>query len=253
MFAARLRAGEDIHMHELVYPVLQGYDSVALESDLTIIGSDQLFNELLGRFYQERFGQQPQVIITTKITPGIDGRAKQSKSLGNYVGLGHSPRDKFGRVMRVPDDLIVDYFKVYTDVPLEQIAAIEARVAGEPMACKLRLAYEIVARYHGADVAAQERQWFTDTFSARRPPIDAPQLVVEPGAHTAFELVKRFFGDQKSTSEIRRLFQQGAVSYQGETIRHADRLVDVRDSGDGAAMRVGRRTWFRVRAAGHDG
>ena len=247
LFAARIAAGADIHMHELVYPVLQGYDSVALQSDLTIIGSDQLFNEMLGRFYQERFGQRPQAIITTKITPGIDGRAKQSKCLGNYIGLGHSPRDKFGRAMRVPDDLIVDYFTVYTDVPLEEVARVAAEVAGDPMGCKLRLAEAIVGRYHGAEAAARERQWFVETFSARRPPADAPALPLEPGAYTAFEVVKRCFSDQKSHGEIRRLFQQGAVWHEGARIGRADDVVHVHD---GDVFRVGRRAWFRVRAPG---
>ncbi|HVU66979.1 MAG TPA: tyrosine--tRNA ligase, partial [Ktedonobacteraceae bacterium] len=123
MFQARIQQGREIYTHELLYPILQGYDSVQLQADLTIIGSDQLFNEMLGRFYQERYGQSPQVIITTRITPGIDGKAKQSKSLGNYIGLGHSPREKFGRAMKLPDDLILTYLEVYTDVPLRDIAA----------------------------------------------------------------------------------------------------------------------------------
>ncbi|HLL79507.1 MAG TPA: tyrosine--tRNA ligase, partial [Ktedonobacteraceae bacterium] len=172
MFRERMRHGQDVHMHEMIYPVLQGYDSFALQSDLTIIGSDQLFNELMGRFYQERLGQSPQVIITTKITPGIDGKAKQSKSLGNYIGLTHSPRDKFGRVMTLPDHLIISYLEVYTDVPLEQIAEAAKRVVDEPMKCKLFLAHEIVRRYHGAESADREQEWFLQTFSARRTPVD---------------------------------------------------------------------------------
>jgi len=122
MFQRRIKNQEDIYLHEMIYPILQGYDSYVLESDLTIIGSDQLFNEMLGRFYQQRFGQKPQVIITTKITQGIDGKAKQSKSLDNYIGLGHSSRDKFGRCMKVPDELIMDYLKIYTKVPKEEIS-----------------------------------------------------------------------------------------------------------------------------------
>src|SRR5215472_8443945 len=143
MFRERVRSGQDTHMHEMIYPVLQGYDSFALASDLTIIGSDQLFNEMMGRFYQERLGQAPQVIITTRITPGLDGKAKQSKSLGNYVGLSHSPRDKFGRVMTLPDHLLLPYLEVYTDVPLEMVAEIATRVRDEPMKWKLFLAHEI--------------------------------------------------------------------------------------------------------------
>ena len=105
MFRDRIANDVEIYMHEVLYPVLQGYDSVMLQSDLTIVGSDQLFNENLGRFYQERFGQAPQVIITSKITPGTDGRNKQSKSLNNYIGLIDSPRDKYGKIMSMPDDL----------------------------------------------------------------------------------------------------------------------------------------------------
>jgi tyrosyl-tRNA synthetase len=244
MFRERMQQGQDIHMHEMIYPVLQGYDSFALQSDLTIIGSDQLFNEMMGRFYQERLGQAPQVIITTKITPGIDGKAKQSKSLGNYVGLNHSPRDKFGRVMTLPDHLIVSYLEVYTDVPLEQVAEIASRMADEPMQCKLFLAHEIVRRYHSAEVADREQEWFLQTFSARKTPADIPEMLVEPGEVPASELVKRFFGSQKSRRELRRLFEQGAVSLNGQVLRQPEQIVEI---DDGDVFRIGKRTWFRLR------
>ena len=149
MFQKRIAEETDIYMHELVYPILQGYDSVVLDSDLTIVGSDQLFNEMLGRFFQERFGQRQQVIITTKVTPGIDGGAKQSKSLDNYIGLGHSPRDKFGRTMKLPDSLILQYFRVYTEVPDAVLEEMDVLVKSDPMEAKKRLAAEIVRRYHG--------------------------------------------------------------------------------------------------------
>ncbi len=198
----------------------------------------------MGRFYQERLGQSPQVIITTKITPGIDGKAKQSKSLGNYIGLTHSPRDKFGRVMTLPDHLIISYLEVYTDVPLEQIAEAAKRVVDEPMKCKLFLAHEIVRRYHGAESADREQEWFLQTFSARRTPVDIPEMLVELGELPAFDLVKRFFGTQKSHSEVRRLFEQGAVSLNGQVLRQTEQVVKV---GDGDVLRVGKRTWFRLR------
>src|SRR5215472_5443567 len=181
MFRERVRSGQDVHMHEMIYPVLQGYDSFALASDLTIIGSDQLFNEMMGRFYQERLGQAPQVIITTRITPGLDGKAKQSKSLGNYVGLSHSPRDKFGRVMTLPDHLLLPYLEVYTDVPLARVREIGKQIAEDPMGCKLFLAHEIVRRYHGESSANQEQEWFLRTFSARQTPEDIPDLPAMPG------------------------------------------------------------------------
>ncbi len=231
-------------MHELIYPVLQGYDSFALRSDLTIIGSDQLYNEMMARFYQERLGQQPQVIITTKITPGIDGKAKQSKSLGNYIGLGHSPRDKFGRVMTLPDSLIVTYLEVYTDIPLEQVRQIAAQVASDPMRWKLFLAHAIVKRYHGGEVADREQQWFTETFSARTTPANIPEIVVVPGEYSAFELVKRFFGSQKSNSDIRRLFEQGAITLNAKKVGRSDQVLSIKD---GDVFQVGKRTWFRIR------
>lgn len=244
MFQARIQQGRDIYMHEMLYPVLQGYDSVALQSDLTIIGSDQLFNEMLGRFYQERGGQEPQVIITTKITPGIDGKAKQSKSLGNYIGLGHTPREKFGRAMKLPDELIVTYLEVYTDVPLAEIASIKAWLPGDPMRAKLFLAREIVQRYHGAEVADQEQAWFLDTFSARTIPQDIPEMLLAGEELSAFEIVQRFFGTGKSNSEIRRLFAQGAIALNGRKISQSEERIEAHH---GDEWRVGKRAWFRVR------
>ena len=121
MFQARISKNQEIHMHEMLYPIHQGYDSYMLKSDLTIVGSDQLFNELLGRFYQERFNQPPQVVVTTKITPGIDGKEKQSKSLGNYIAISDTDRDKYGKAMSLPDELICEYLTVYTDMPIDKI------------------------------------------------------------------------------------------------------------------------------------
>src|SRR3989344_4050516 len=244
MFQKRLTENADIYMHELVYPVLQGYDSFMLNSDLTIIGSDQLFNEMMGRFYQERFGQRPQVIITTKITPGIDGVAKQSKSLDNYIGLGHSPRDKFGRIMRVPDNLITLYFGVYTEVSESELQTFSAMVQANPLEAKKRLATEIVRRYHGEQTAQQERDWFDRTFSQREAPQDAPELVLKPVAVSALEIVKRFFADKKSNSEIRRLFQQGGITLNGEKITNSTESIV---PTDGDTFQVGKRVWFKVR------
>lgn len=243
MFQARMQQGRDIYLHEMLYPVLQGYDSVALQSDLTIIGSDQLFNEMLGRFYQERSGQTPQVIITTKITPGIDGKAKQSKSLDNYIGLGHTPREKFGRTMKLPDALIATYLEVYTTVPLDEIAKIKAGLSADPMRAKLFLASELVKRYHGAEVAEQERAWFLETFSQRTVPKDIPEIQLLVGQLSAFEVVKHFYGTTKSNSEIRRLFEQRAIERNGRKIGQSEDLVEV---CHGDEWRVGKRAWFRV-------
>ena len=248
MFQRRIKNQEDIYLHEMIYPILQGYDSYVLESDLTIIGSDQLFNEMLGRFYQQRFGQKPQVIITTKITQGIDGKAKQSKSMDNYIGLGHSSRDKFGRCMKVPDELIMDYLKIYTKVPKEEISIIEKEVANDPMKWKKFLAEEIIKRYHGEALAKSERAWFEDTFSKRITPEDIPVLEIDCSQWVAIDLVNKYFDDSKSNSEVRRLFQQGAVSVNSEKISSFDTKMEV-VTGD--VVKVGKRNWFKVKVVGN--
>lgn len=245
MFRQRVKECKEIYEHELVYPVLQGYDSVELKADLTIIGSDQLFNEMMGRFYQEKFGQTSQVIITTKITPGIDGGAKQSKSLGNYVGLSHTPRDKFGRIMSIPDNLIVNYFKVYTELPMTEIGQIEKDLEVNPMTCKLRLACEIVKRYHGDEVANAERHWFEKTFSRREIPEELPQIIIGDRSATVFQILQKCFPqNQKSNSEIRRLIQQKAVSLEEKTITDMDEIINL--PAQGVKLKVGKRQWFKV-------
>ena len=245
MFQRRIKNREDIYMHEMIYPILQGYDSYVLESDLTIIGTDQLFNEMLGRFYQQKFGQKPQVIITTKITPGIDGKAKQSKSMDNYIGLGHSSRDKFGRCMKVPDGLIVDYLKVYTQVPMEEIDGIEKEA--DPMKWKKFLAVEILKRYHGEEDAKREQEWFENTFSKKITPDDIPVLELDGSNWVAFDLVRKYFDESKSNSDIRRLFKQGAISINDGKISAFDEKVEVASED---VVKVGKRTWFKVRIGG---
>ena len=247
MFQRRIEKQEDIYMHEMIYPILQGYDSYVLESDLTIIGSDQLFNEMLGRFYQQKLGQKPQVIITTKITPGIDGKAKQSKSLDNYIGLGHSSRDKFGRSMKIPDELIVDYLKIYTDVPMGEISRVEKEILSDPMKWKKFLARKILKRYHNEADVQNEQEWFENTFSKKITPDDIPVLEVDESQWVAIDLVKKHFDKSKSNSELRRLFKQGAVSLNDRKILAFDEKIDVASED---VIKVGKRTWFKVRVEG---
>ncbi len=244
MFQKRIAGSVDTYMHELVYPILQGYDSVVLDSDLTIVGSDQLFNEMMGRFFQEKFGQRQQTIITTKITPGIDGVAKQSKSLDNYIGLGHSPRDKFGRVMRLPDSLIPVFFEVYTEVPESKLKEFAEMTKSDPLEAKKQLAMEIVRRYHGDAVAKEEREWFDRAFSRREAPVDAPTITLAIKEVQALAVLLQFFGGQKSNSEVRRLFQQGGVTLNGRKIYDSMEMLII---SDGDTFHVGKRTWFRVK------
>ena len=242
MFQLRLAAEQDIYMHEILYPVLQGYDSVAIESDLTIIGSDQLFNEMMGRLFQERMGQKPQTIITTKITAGIDGKLKQSKSIGNYIGLAHAPRDKFGRVMSIPDALIEEYFRIYTDLPLEEIDRMKDLFKLSPREAKLKLAYAIVGRYHGHDVAVAEREWFEHTVSKGLVPDDIPELAVLNPRQELQELVFQA-RPGKSKSDSRRLIKQGAVEVNGEKKESPEEELVLRTND---VLKVGKRNWFRI-------
>lgn len=246
MFQRRMAADSEIYMHELLYPILQGYDSYELDSDLTIVGTDQLFNELMGRFYQERLGAQPQVVVTTKITPGIDGREKQSKSLGNYIALSDSPRDMYGKVMKLPDRLIGEFLRVYTLVPIDEIDRMEkATMAGElnPMEAKRTLARALVARYYGPRSADEEENWFTEVFSHRSIPADVPTVTIDDPNISLLELLRQCL-PAESVSELRRLIQYGSVRVDGE-----HKLTDPEQRhpvSSGDVIRVGKRRWFRI-------
>jgi tyrosyl-tRNA synthetase len=246
MFQARIAAGSEIHMHELLYPVLQGYDSCELESDLTIVGTDQLFNELMGRFLAERLGIAPQVVITTHITPGTDGRAKQSKSLGNYIALSDSARDMFGKAMKLPDHLVAEYLRHYTLVPVPEVEAMEFAIAARelnPMQAKRVLGRALVTRYHSAEAAGQEDEWFSQVFSGRAVPADVPAVAIADPNVTLLELLRHCLPGE-SLSALRRLIAAGAVRLDGQrALTDPDQRHPV-SSGD--VVKVGKRRWFRI-------
>jgi len=246
MFQARIAEGSEIRMHELLYPILQGYDSCELDSDLTIVGTDQHFNELMGRFLAERLGGSPQVVITTEMSPGTDGRSKQSKSLGNYIALSDGPRDMFGKAMKLPDHLVATYLRHYTMVPLAEIASLEAAIeAGElnPMEAKRTLGRALVERYHSASDAAVEDEWFSRVFSRRSVPAEVPAVAVEDPNLTLLEIVSRCMPGQSRT-EIRRLITDGSVRLDGQSkLTNPDQRHPL-SSGD--VIKVGKRRWFRI-------
>lgn len=246
MFQNRIARNSEIYMHELLYPVLQGYDSYELESDLTIVGTDQEFNELMGRFYQQRLGAVPQVVITTTITPGTDGREKQSKSLGNYIAISDSARDKYGKAMRLKDELVAEFLRVYTFVPLEEINAMEQAMAGgtlNPMQAKHVLAKALVERYHGPESAREEEEWFQRVFSERSMPAEIPEVRIGNPNATLLEILKACMPSE-SSSAVRRLIEQGAVSIDGhKKLSDAEQRHPL-SSGD--ALKVGKRRWFRI-------
>ncbi|MEV8373202.1 tyrosine--tRNA ligase [Kribbella sp. NPDC056861] len=245
MFRDRVAAGREIALHELVYPVLQGYDSFALASDLTIVGSDQLFNEKLGRHFQQRLGAPPQALIITTITPGIDGGAKQSKSLNNYIALTDTARDKFGKLMSLPDSLVQTYAHVYTELPLDLVAGLgDAATQGGPAArdAKLMLAAAVVTRYHGAGVAKTERAAFRSQFSLRSTPADLPEVRVQASRPTILELLQAA-RPELSNSELRRLIRQGAVSIDDQKVHSHDVTIALAEP---VTLRSGSRTFHRI-------
>ncbi len=244
MFEKRMEAGKEIFMHELVYAVLQGYDSVMLESDLTIVGVDQIPNESIGRFYQRKFNKKEQIIITTKVTHGIDGAAKQSKSLNNYIGLGHSPREKFARLMKLRHDLIMEYFEVYTLVPLADLQEISKMAESNPLEAKKKLAVEIVARYHGYQIAEDEGKRFEQSIYANHPPDDIAEFVLRKNPVSPFEVVVEFFGEKRHPKEIKNIFEQGGVKLNGSTVANLEEPLLFME---GDIFRAGRKTWFKIK------
>ena len=282
MFRARAESGGEVRMDEMIYPVLQGRDSVELESDLTIVGSDQLFNESMGRLLQEKAGQKPQVIITTRITAGLDGVRKQSKTLGNFVAIDDGPREMFGKVMSLPDKLVRDWFEVYTLLPLGEVeilcgprgAATGAQAERSadwdalcapggvegggtiaaynappslpaPRKAKIELARAIVERWHGAAAATAEVGWFEATFSRREFPTDAPLVELAAGRLSALELLALALPGT-SRSELRRLMAQGGASLDEAALAGFETPV-VLTPGSEHRLRIGKRRFARIR------
>ncbi|MBA2848047.1 tyrosine--tRNA ligase [Thermosulfuriphilus ammonigenes] len=219
-FKKRFQTGRPIAIHELIYPLIQAYDSVALEADVELGGSDQLFNLLVGREIQREYGQEPQVIITVPLLEGLDGVQKMSKSLGNYVGITEPPQEMFGKLMSISDDLMWRYYELLSDLSLSEIEALKESVRTgreHPKEAKKRLALEIVARFHGLSAAKKAAEVFEATFSRGEVPEDAPEVNLDPG----LLWLPRFLKEQglaSSTSEARRLIKQRAVALNGQRL-----------------------------------
>jgi len=241
-FEKRLAQEEPLFLHELLYPLIQGYDSVALKADLEIGGTDQKFNMLVGRELQRAYGQPPQVVMTMPLLEGLDGVRKMSKSYGNYVGLTDTPEDMFGKLMSIPDTLMHRYFELLTDVNAAELAGIKAGTI-HPMEAKKRLAAAIVEEYHDAAAARTARQYFETKFQRREIPKDVPVYRINEALWVC-ELMKQL-SFAPSTSEARRLLSQGAVRVDGETVTDANfQFVP----GEHRILEVGKRRVARIEA-----
>ncbi|MFM1990534.1 MAG: hypothetical protein RJA99_3491 [Pseudomonadota bacterium] len=218
-FTKRYKGGIPISVHELLYPLMQGYDSVALKSDLELGGTDQKFNLLVGRELQKEYGQEPQCILTMPLLVGLDGVDKMSKSKGNYVGITDAPDDMFGKLMSISDDLMWTYFELLSALTIEQLAALKAECASgrNPRDAKVLLAGEMVARFHGPAAAAAAREAFESRFSRGALPEDLPEVNVAGAPIGIAQLLKQA-GLVPSTSEALRNVEQGGVRIDGDKV-----------------------------------
>lgn len=249
-FATRLSEGRPIGLHELLYPMSQAYDSVVLEADVEVGGTDQTFNILAGRDLQREFGLEPQVALFMPLLVGLDGTQKMSKSLGNYVGITEPPKDMFGKLMSIPDDIMPQYFELATDVPMSEVREIRAGLESgklHPMEVKKRLASEIVTIYHGAEAAKEAQAEFERVFSARELPTEMPTIKVPSSAFKDGKVwIVRLIttaGFASSNGEARRLVEQGAVTLNGEKITDVNAEIALKG---GEVLHVGKLKFGRI-------
>lgn len=248
-FQQRRQAGISISLHELLYPVAQAYDSVALRADVELGGTDQKFNLLLGRDVQREFGQEPQVVMTTPLLVGTDGVQKMSKSYGNYIGLTEPPDEIFGKVMSISDEVMWTYWELLTGISPEGLWALRQQVERgqvSPRDVKAALARKLVSQFHSEAAAHQAEERFNRIFRDRQTPEDVPAIELSwPG--DAVELSKLLVevGLAPSIREAKRLIEQGGVSVDGQRVTDVRAVVDVRQKPE-TLLKVGKRRFLRV-------
>lgn len=243
-FARRYAEGRPISIHELLYPLMQGYDSVALKADVELGATEQKFNLLAGRDLQRDAGQEAQVCLMNEVVPGLDGKEKMSKSKGNYISLNDHPNDMYGKTMSIPDTLIATYFTYFTDVSMAEVGSmVQAMQAGaNPRDAKMRLAREIVQTYCGAEAARTAEEHFKTVFQRGELPDEIPEVAVAAGEVPLFKLLVDT-GLAASSSEARRLVQQGGVTIDGEKAVDPTGAVAV---AAGMILRAGKRKFARL-------
>lgn len=249
-FQKRYREGVGISLHELLYPMAQAYDSVAISADVELGGTDQLFNLLAGRELMEKMGMEPQVCLTLPLLEGTDGVQKMSKSYGNYIGLTDAPDDMFGKVMSIPDELMVKYYRLCTAVPVDEIDSLEAGLtAGElhPNELKRRLGREIVTLCHDAGAARSAEEAFDRIFRHREIPEDVREVRVDRADPVHLPAVMKAAGLAPTTSEARRLIDGGAVRIDGEPLELPAGQYDLPWTViDGRVLQAGKRRYARI-------
>jgi tyrosyl-tRNA synthetase len=246
-FSKRYASQQSISLHEFLYPVAQAYDSVAVEADVELGGTDQLFNLLAGRELMEKQGMEPQCALTLPLLEGTDGVQKMSKSYGNYIGLTDAPSDMFGKVMSIPDELMPKYYRLCTSLTVDEVDAIEAALGAgtaHPNMVKRRLAREIVTLYHGPDAGPTAEESFDRVFKDHQAPEEIEEIVVEMTAEVYLPALLHSLGLVNSSSEGRRMIDQGAVKLDGVPL--AVRLYNyARADIEGRVLQVGKRRYAR--------
>jgi tyrosyl-tRNA synthetase len=240
-FSKRFKEGIPIYIHEFIYPLLQGYDSVFLKTDVELGGTDQKFNLLVGRDLQRAFGQEPQVCITLPLLVGLDGMRKMSKSYQNYIAIQEEPESMFGKIMSISDDLTWDYYTLLTDYTEEEIENFKKNL--HPMDAKKRLAHFIVERFHGKEQADKALEFFVKTFSEREFPEDAPIIEVPYGLkRRAYELLFEL-GIESSKNSARRVVEGGGLRINGVKVEDPNQEIEIKEE---LRLQVGKKRFYRV-------
>jgi tyrosyl-tRNA synthetase len=247
-FSKRYKNGEPISVHELLYPLMQGYDSVALRADVELGGSDQKFNLLVGRELQRSYGQEPQVIMTMPLLEGLDGIQKMSKSLVNYIGIDESPTEIFGKVMSVSDELMFRYYELLTDVPAKEIIRIKKNISDEklnPMKAKIDLAKSIIADFHSSTAAAAAEEEFIRVFRNKETPEDAQVLTLAADEALVDFIVRN--GILASRGEVKRIHAQGGIYLDNE---RPESTTIILQKGKSYLLKIGKRKFYKVEPVG---
>ena len=245
-FSKRYKSGQSIAIHEFLYPLIQGYDSVAMKADVELGGTDQKFNLLVGRELQRQYGQEQQVVITMPILEGLDGVQKMSKSLNNYIGISDAPDDMFGKIMSISDDLMWRYFELLSFRPMSEVRKLQTAIAEgrNPRDVKFELAEEIISRFHGQTAAKKAQENFIARFQKGAMPDDMPEVTIASDLPLANALKEA--GLVQSTSEALRMIKQGAVKIDGEKVE--DKSVSLA-AGVECVLQVGKRRFAKVRVS----
>ncbi|MBO6537466.1 MAG: tyrosine--tRNA ligase [Balneolaceae bacterium] len=245
-FSKRFNNNEPISLHEFLYPLAQGQDSVYLKSDVELGGTDQKFNLLVGRQLQKDMDLEPQVCLMMPLLVGTDGSAKMSKSYDNYIGIDENPNDMYGKSLSIPDDLIYTYFELVTDVPVADLPAIKIKAERDPRNAKHDLAFAITALYHGDEAAKEARNHFEQTVINKQVPDDAPEFEVKAGEETKLMDIISELKFSPSNGETRRLIKQGGVSLDGDKVQDVHLEITLK-SGDEKVLKVGKRKFATLK------